>query len=652
MRNFLCPVCLLLTCVMPVFSAPVAANEQRPIMLMRSLPSGQVPAVGGFLRERYVDSFRKGLLKADWERLVALFEAKNYTGDDPVGGEMGKWLSAAAYTASRVGDAKLRNAVDQAVRGLEKSQEADGYLGVSAPSVRQPLRALEPYEHYWLLQGLLDCHEQLASDLALRVASRLAGFYLEHFGPTKLSLAAPDLCTSPDERASALRATVLIEPLARLSAETGDERLVKWCLWVVENLDAWSGADFYTGLSCLGTGEAKLEDVTAYLDPETFYLNLLGLLQIYAVTGEATCLRPVESAWEALAADRLALTGADPQADTSACLAWLRLNQRLLEVTGKTRYADVVEKLLWNVLPAAQSGDGGNYVSSRPLAGTRPPLAKPADANAVSSGVLALALLPSLICAEGPEGYYINQYCESTVRFRAPSGQIVTLEQHTSYPDTEAVAIVLRMKKPETLNFLVRIPGWAEGATVRVNYWMPSPATSGGYECISRKWSDGEMIHVRFPMRPCWVKGAGEKEGLVALVRGPVVFALNSLWCSAEARLALFDSRERGTAFTGLAWVFQDTWLTRQPAKDGALGPFYPVKLGMKNGAVHEGCMVPFANVGLLPEYKQADNSRTSADSGEDCEPDSGYAYAVWLPAEPDLPQAAPSTVSAVSGYL
>jgi DUF1680 family protein len=80
-----------------------------------------------------------------------------------------------------------------------------------------------------------------------------------------------------------------------------------------------------------------------------------------------------------------------------------------------------------------------------------------------------------------------------------------------------------------TLN--LRVPGWAEGATVRVNGEPGPAARAGSYVSLSRTWKPGDTVELSLPMEPRLVEAHPKAEELrnqVAVMRGPVVYALES----------------------------------------------------------------------------------------------------------------------------
>src|SRR5690606_13694474 len=85
------------------------------------------------------------------------------------------------------------------------------------------------------------------------------------------------------------------------------------------------------------------------------------------------------------------------------------------------------------------------------------------------------------------------------------------------------VRIVLRTERPTSFPLHLRIPGWAEGATLKINGQHEALASCGQITRLERRWRTGDAVELIFPakiMRSAWHKQ------LTSLERGPLVFAL------------------------------------------------------------------------------------------------------------------------------
>jgi DUF1680 family protein len=125
---------------------------------------------------------------------------------------------------------------------------------------------------------------------------------------------------------------------------------------------------------------------------------------------------------------------------------------------------------------------------------------------------------------------WINLYGGNKLETDLPDGSTMGLTQDTDYPWNGQVRIIVDQAPNRPIGLMLRIPGWAEGATCRINGqpWEP-PLRAGSYAMIRRVWSAGDDIELVLPMRVRLIEAHASVEGLqnkVAVMRGPLVYCL------------------------------------------------------------------------------------------------------------------------------
>ena len=101
----------------------------------------------------------------------------------------------------------------------------------------------------------------------------------------------------------------------------------------------------------------------------------MGFLRLYRITGDKTLLRIVSGAWDDIHERQMYITGGVSVAEhyehdyvkplsgniveTCATMSWMQLTQQLLELTGESKYADAMERLMINHVFAAQDCESG-----------------------------------------------------------------------------------------------------------------------------------------------------------------------------------------------------------------------------------------------------------------------------------------------------
>ena len=281
-----------------------------------------------------------------------------------------------------------------------------------------------------------------------------------------------------------------------------------------------------------------------------------GVADVAAETGDRELLKQLETLWENMTSKRMYVTGGigssehgerftedydlpneSAYAETCAAIGSIFWNQRLFELTGKARYADLIERTLYNGVLSGVSVDGTEFFYDNRLESRGDHHRRGwFDCACCPPNVTRLlASLERYLYATGPESLYVNQYVGSTVSTRV-ADTAVELEQTTTYPWSEDVTIDVRADEPTTFSLELRVPSWCSEAEIRVNGDEVSVdendgVGTAGYVTLEREW-DEDRIKVTFsqPVVPVRTHPAvGENCGRVALKRGPLVYCLESV---------------------------------------------------------------------------------------------------------------------------
>jgi len=93
----------------------------------------------------------------------------------------------------------------------------------------------------------------------------------------------------------------------------------------------------------------------------------------------------------------------------------------------------------------------------------------------------------------------------------------------TDYPFREGVAITVKPERPVAFPLLLRVPAWAEGATVRLAGGPEVAVKAGSFYRVAREWRGETQLALRLPMRPAVTT---RYDDAIALERGPLVYSL------------------------------------------------------------------------------------------------------------------------------
>ena len=271
-------------------------------------------------------------------------------------------------------------------------------------------------------------------------------------------------------------------------------------------------------------------------------------------TSDAELLAACERLWENVTLRRMYLTGGigptranegftfdydlpneTAYAETCAAIGLVFWAHRMLQLDCDSRYADVMERALYNGVISGVSLDGERFFYENPLASLGNHHRQPWFGCACCPPNIArlLASLGQYVYSEGEGGVAVHLYIAGSARLRL-NGALVTLRQETEYPWDGRVTLGLEVEEPARFTLRLRIPGWCRGTAARVNGEAVdlSGKVVKGYACLEREWRNGDRVELELPMpveRVYAHPEARQDIGRVALQRGPLVYCLEDV---------------------------------------------------------------------------------------------------------------------------
>jgi uncharacterized protein len=288
---------------------------------------------------------------------------------------------------------------------------------------------------------------------------------------------------------------------------------------------------------------------------------LCGGTDLYLETGRPGLLRSAMAQWDDMASAKTYLTGGigsrhkreafgDPfelppdraYCETCAAIASIMWNWRMLLATGEARFADLVERTLYNGFLAGLGQDGTSFFYVNPLH-TRSPRLREHWYQCACCPPNIMRLLASLdyyVATSTDAGLQIHQFASGRVRTDLTSGAFA-IEMTTGYPDAGTVRVSVRQAPDGPAELAIRVPGWAAEASAALN-GRPAPAEPGDdhYLRISRAWAPGDELDVEFPLRVRTIYPGPDIDAVrscVAYERGPLVYCFEGLDVTGAGRL-------------------------------------------------------------------------------------------------------------------
>ncbi len=392
-------------------------------------------------------------------------------------------------------------------------------------------------------------HRSTGDGGLLQVARRFADLVVDSFGSEAGKI--DGICGHAEIE------TALVE----LYRETGDERYLATATYFIDR----------HGYGLLGDGRfgrhywqdhTPVRKATGVAGHAVRQLYLLaGVADVYAETGDESLREAAERLWAEMAATKTYLTGGvgahhtdeafgDPYelpsersyCETCAAIASIMFSQRMLMITGEAKYADLLERTLYNGFLAGTSLDGQRYIYANPLQVRDDHLGAGSDQDyrripwfhcaCCPPNVMRLvASLEHYVMLVGDAGLALHQYVEGNFTARV-GGAEATLDVATDYPWDETVRVTVTHTPEKPWELALRVPEWASAATLTVDGVAVEEPAEGGWWRVTRSWRPGAVVVLTLPLAARFTNSdprVDATRGAVAVERGPLVYCLEGV---------------------------------------------------------------------------------------------------------------------------
>ncbi|WP_425145194.1 glycoside hydrolase family 127 protein [Deinococcus sp.] len=227
------------------------------------------------------------------------------------------------------------------------------------------------------------------------------------------------------------------------------------------------------------------------------------------------------------------LPNASAYAETCAAVGLVFWGRRMAALTGEARYADVMERALYNNVLSGVSLEGDRFFYENPLAseGHHQRWAWHACPCCPPNVARLLASLGEYIYSLSADEVTVNLYVSGQLQAEV-GGQPITLSQESEYPWDGRITLSIGTSVPSEFSLRLRLPGWCPEATVTLNGQTverePLAVTQAqGYLTVRRVWQSSDTLHLTLSMPAERIYARPEVShdaGLVAVQRGPVVY--------------------------------------------------------------------------------------------------------------------------------
>ena len=487
-----------------------------------------------------------------------------------------KIIEGASYSLISKPNNKLDNLLDSIISIIAIGQEPDGYITTwfTIDRTSPPADWVKPSKERW--ENEISSHELYNSGHLfeaaaahyratgkrnfLDIAVKNADLLVAHFGPDKLGL-------PPGHQ-------IAETGLIKLFQITGNEKYLQLSKFLLDSRGDSTTHKLYGAYNQDHLPvTAQHEAVGHAVRAEYMYA---GMTDIAAIYGDSKYLDAVFKLWDNVVNKKMYITGGlgarregeafgdnyelpnlSAYSETCAAIGSVHWNQRLFQLTGDSKYYDVLERTLYNGLISGISLDGKKFFYPNPLesdglnkfnmgACTRQSWF---DCSCCPTNLIRfIPSLPGLIYATQADTLFVNLFMSNNAEVKVGSND-VAIRQTTSYPLSNGIGIEVNPKNKAFFTVKVRLPGWAQNIVapgtlyhyvdktndpiiVKINDIEVPVKLNRGYAEITREWSAGDKIALTLPMTVRKVitnKIVKSNLGKIAFEYGPIVYCAEQI---------------------------------------------------------------------------------------------------------------------------
>ena len=456
-----------------------------------------------------------------------------------------KALEGMAYSLINNPDPELEKKADEWIDKFAAAQQPDGYINTfyTLTGLDKRWTNMDKHEMYCaghMIEAGVAYYQATGKRKLLDVCIRMTDHMMSQFGPGKrhwvpgheeIELALVKLYQTTQEQKYLDFAYWLLEERGHGHGTMGDEG--KWDpvyyqdIVPVRRLTDISGhAVRCMYLYCGMADVAALNSYTGYISAIDRLWDDVVHRNMY-ITGGIGSSRDNEGFTE-----DYDLPNLDAYCETCASVGMVLWNQRMNQLTGDSKYIDILERSLYNGALAGISLGGDRFFYVNPLESKGDHHRQEWYGCACCPSQLS-RFLPSIgnyIYASSDDALWVNLYIGNTGQIRIGETDIL-LTQETDYPWDGSVKLTISTSQPLEKEIRLRIPNWCKTYDLSINGKRINVSEKKGYAVI-KDWKSQDVIALDMDM-PVEIVAADphvkENFGKRAIQRGPLVYCMEEI---------------------------------------------------------------------------------------------------------------------------
>jgi DUF1680 family protein len=465
-----------------------------------------------------------------------------------------KALEGMAYSLINNPDPELEKKADEWINKFAAAQEPDGYINTfyTLTGLERRWTNMDKHEMYCaghMIEAAVAYYKATGKRKLLDVSIRMADHMMEHFGPGKRHWV-------PGHEEIELA-------LVKLYEVTNEEKYLDFAYWLLEERGRGYGSmgDEGTWNPIYYQDEMPVRELSTINGHAVRAMYLFcGMADVASLKGDTGYIHALDRLWDDVVLSKMYITGGigssrhnegftepfdlpnyEAYCETCASVGMVLWNSRMHQLTGDSKYIDVLERSLYNGALAGISLNGDLFFYVNPLASHGDHHRREWYGTACCPSQVS-RFLPSIgnyIYSTSKEAVWVNLYIGNSAEVGAGK-ETVRLTQETGYPWDGSITLTVEpLKSSLRKEIRMRIPGWCKQYSIAVNgEQIIDPQIENGYLVIERKWISGDKITLSLDM-PTEIIAADprvkENIGKRAIQRGPLVY------CAEEADNPSFD---------------------------------------------------------------------------------------------------------------
>ena len=456
-----------------------------------------------------------------------------------------KALEGMAYSLINNPDSELEKKADEWIDKFAAAQQPDGYINTfyTLTGLDKRWTNMDKHEMYCaghMIEAGVAYYQATGKRKLLDVCIRMTDHMMSQFGPGKRHWV-------PGHEEIELA-------LVKLYQTTQEQKYLDFAYWLLEERGHGHGTMgdegkwdpvYYQDIVPV----RRLTDISGHA-VRCMYLYC-GMADVAALKNDTGYIAAMDRLWDDVVHRNMYITGGigssrdnegftedydlpnlDAYCETCASVGMVLWNQRMNQLTGDSKYIDVLERSLYNGALAGISLGGDRFFYVNPLESKGDHHRQEWYGCACCPSQLS-RFLPSIgnyIYASSDDALWVNLYIGNTGQIRIGETDIL-LTQETDYPWDGSVKLTISTSQPLEKEIRLRIPNWCKTYDLSINGKRINVSEEKGYAVI-KDWKSQDVIALDMDM-PVEIVAADphakENFGKRAIQRGPLVYCMEEI---------------------------------------------------------------------------------------------------------------------------